>query len=92
MMGLPQGDTAGPDAVYRADWGRILAARAFLVAGPIMAQRLVRAKRKFAMRGSRTLFRGRVISARFDAILTVIYLVFNEGYAAKRRGARGCSS
>ncbi len=58
-------------------------ARAFLVPEPTIAQRIVRAKRTLAE--SRPPFavpRGPELTARLESVLEVIYLIFNEGYAA----------
>jgi len=58
-------------------------ARAFLVSEPTVAQRIVRAKRTLS--DAHVPFevpRGAEFAARLSSVLQVIYLVFNEGYAA----------
>jgi RNA polymerase sigma-70 factor, ECF subfamily len=58
-------------------------ARAFLVPPPTMAQRLVRAKGKIHAAGiPYEVPASDRLSERLDGVLRVVYLVFNEGYAA----------
>ena len=58
-------------------------ARAFLVPEPTIAQRIVRAKRTLAeARATFEVPRGPQLRERLSSVLEVIYLIFNEGYAA----------
>ena len=62
-------------------------ARAFLADEPAIAQRLVRAKRQIRDRQlTLDLPSGRELAGRLDAVVDVIYFMFNEGYATRVGG------
>ena len=65
-------------------------ARAFLVSEATVAQRIVRAKRKIVSAGiPLTMPAPEERAARLDDVLTVAYLMFNEGFVSTRRRRRG---
>jgi RNA polymerase sigma-70 factor, ECF subfamily len=58
-------------------------ARAYLAPEPTIAQRIVRAKKTLAdIRAEFEMPAGKELAARIESVLEVVYLVFNEGYAA----------
>ena len=60
-------------------------ARAFLVPEPTIAQRITRAKKTLAAAGARFVVpQGTHRAARLPSVLEILYLIFNEGYAATR--------
>jgi RNA polymerase sigma-70 factor, ECF subfamily len=63
-------------------------ARAFLASAPTLAQRIVRAKAKIKSARIPYEVPGRAdLPERLDAVLRVVYLVFNEGYSASSGAA-----
>ena len=67
-------------------------ASAFLIAPPTLAQRIVRAKAKIRAAGIPYQVPGLTeLPQRLDPVLQVIYLVFNEGYAASSGESLTCT-
>jgi RNA polymerase sigma factor (sigma-70 family) len=67
-------------------------ARAYLLPAATIAQRIVRAKRTLSESGlAYEAPHGEELSARLASVLEVVYLIFNEGYAAARPKRMGCS-
>jgi RNA polymerase sigma-70 factor (ECF subfamily) len=63
-------------------------ARAFLVAPPTLAQRIVRAKALIQTRAIPYQVPGAAeLAGRLGAVLQVVYLIFNEGYTVRAAGA-----
>ena len=63
-------------------------AAAFLVSEATMAQRIVRAKRKIvAAHIPYRVPQGEEVAERLDAVLAVLYLMFNEGYLSRGASA-----
>src|ERR1700759_5217422 len=62
-------------------------ARAFLVPEATISQRIVRAKRTLSDSGlAYETPHGEALSERLGSVLEVVYLIFNEGYAASCAG------
>lgn len=61
-------------------------AAAFIVPEPTLAQRIVRAKRKIRVAGIPLTIPAN-LTERVDALLAVLYLIFNEGYVARGESA-----
>ncbi len=60
-------------------------AKAFLLPEATIAQRIARAKRTLAESGlAYETPRGEALAERLSSVLEVVYLIFNEGYAATR--------
>jgi RNA polymerase sigma factor (sigma-70 family) len=65
-------------------------ARAFLLPTATIAQRIVRAKRTLSESGlAYETPRGEELSKRLSSVLEVVYLIFNEGYTARRAARTG---
>jgi predicted RNA polymerase sigma factor len=85
------------DAIWKIESPRLIAtiarmttdeiARAFILPEATVAQRIVRAKRSLADEAvAYELPRGEALKERLASVLRVLYLIFNEGYAATTGG------